>query len=65
MAKGGKGATPQPRAVLGGDEKRWRTEDALRTLKRADEIKKDTGLMRDVRRFAADEQKALQNIAKK
>lgn len=44
-------------------ERRWRAEDALRTLSRADEIKRDAGLMRDVRGMANEQMKALQKVA--
>lgn len=44
-------------------ERRWRAEDALRTLSRAEEIKRDAGLMRDVRGMANEQMKALGKVA--
>ena len=39
---------------LSSEEKRWRTEDAMRTLQRAAEIQKDAGLMRDVKKATTE-----------
>ncbi len=36
----------------GDHERRYRTQDALRTLTRAEEIRKDKALMRDVKKEA-------------
>lgn len=44
------------------DERKWRAEDALRTLKRAEEIKRDNGLMKEVERCRRDEMRALAEI---
>lgn len=43
-------------------ERKWRAEDALRTLTRADEIKRDAGLLRDVKRYASEQVKTLQKV---
>lgn len=40
------------------DERRYRAEDALRTIARAHEHLKDKGLMRDVRKLAQHQAKA-------
>lgn len=42
----------KPLGVL-SDMRRYEVEDALRTLARADDIKRDKGLMADVKRHAA------------
>lgn len=39
---------------MSSEEKRWRTEDAMRTLQRAAEIQKDAGLMRDVKKATTE-----------
>jgi len=39
---------------MSADERRWQVEDALRTLQRAEQIKKDGGLMKDVKKAAMD-----------
>lgn len=44
-------------------ERKWQIESALSTLQRAEEIKNDTSLMRDVKKAAATEAKRLQNLA--
>lgn len=43
-------AEPQPSA----ESRRWEVEDAVRTLTRAEAIKRDARLMKDVRVLAAD-----------
>lgn len=47
------------------ERKRWEAEDALRTITRAEEIKKDRGLMAHVRRCANEQMKNLQCVTKK
>jgi len=39
---------------MSADERRWRTEDDLRTLQRAGEIQSDAARMRAVQKAAAD-----------
>ena len=39
---------------MSSEEKRWRTEDAMRTLQSAAEIQKDAGLMRDVKKATTE-----------
>lgn len=51
--------------VSAADERKWRAEDALRTLTRADEIRKDAQLMRDVKKCAAEQIKTAQTVIKK
>lgn len=43
-------------------ERRYRAEDALRTLSRAEEIRSDRGLMRDVKSHAKDQIKAVSRV---
>jgi len=44
-------------------ERKWQIESALSTLQRAEEIKNDTSLMRDVKKAAGLEAKRLQTLA--
>lgn len=44
-------------------ERKWQIEFALSTLQRAEEIKNDTSLMRDVKKAAGLEAKRLQTLA--
>jgi hypothetical protein len=62
MAKKQKSCTPMcgPSAA---EERKWKAEDALRTLRRAEEIRNDPALMRAAQRMAKDEQAALARIA--
>lgn len=41
------------------DERRYRAQDALNTIVRAESHKRDKGLMRDVKCLAADAHKAI------
>lgn len=43
-------------------EKKWRTEDALRTIEKAEEHKRDKGLMKEVRSMAKSKMKNLGKI---
>lgn len=43
-------------------ERRYRAEDALRALERAEECKRDSGLMKDVKKLAAEKMQALKKI---
>jgi len=45
------------------EERKWQIQSALSTLQRAEEIKNDTSLMRDVKRAAGMEAKRLQTLA--
>jgi len=51
--------------TMRADEKRWRTEDAMRTLMRADDLKKDKALMRDVQKMAAEQAKKMNGLCGK
>lgn len=48
-----------------GKPERWECEDAIRTLTRAEEIKKDPRLMSHVRKHAAEQQKTLAKVVGK
>lgn len=45
------------------EERKWQIQSALSTLQRAEEIKNDTSLMRDVKKAAGTEAKRLQTLA--
>jgi len=51
-------------AISTDDAKRYRAEEAMRTLMRASEHMKDKGLMRDVKRLAKTQAAALSKVAK-
>jgi uncharacterized protein (UPF0147 family) len=51
-------------AISTDDAKRYRAEEAMRTLLRASEHMKDKALMRDVRRMAKEHASALNKVAK-
>lgn len=42
-------------------DRKWEIEDALRTLNRAEEIRKDKRMMQDVKRHALEQIKTLSN----
>lgn len=44
-------------------DRKYRAEDALRTLSRADEIKRDGSLMRDLKKLAQQQVAALSKVA--
>jgi hypothetical protein len=48
-----------------GDMRKWEIESALSTLKRADEIRKDTKMMNDVKKLAQDQMNVLSTFTKK
>mgnify|MGYP000474565090 CR=1 FL=1 len=66
-----KKATPAKRKTGGiaisgpnkNEMRKWEIESALSTLKRADEIRKDTKMMGDVKKFAQEQIKMLGGIA--
>jgi hypothetical protein len=45
------------------EERKWQIQSALSTLQRAEEIKNDISLMRDVKKAAGMEAKRLQTLA--
>lgn len=40
-------------------DNKWRAEDGLRTLQRAAEVKKDKGLMKEIKNLAKEQLKAV------
>jgi hypothetical protein len=50
------------KATIGGDDKKWRAEDGLCTLQRAEEIRKDKALLKDIKALAKEQVKALSKI---
>lgn len=72
MANIGRKYDPAPKApkgngprVSGGkmdDDRKWKAEDALRTLERAEEVYNDKGLMRDVEACRDDKMRRLASI---
>jgi putative N-acetylmannosamine-6-phosphate epimerase len=51
-------------AISTDDAKRYRAEEAMRTMLRASEHMKDKALMRDVRRLAKEHSAALSKVGK-
>lgn len=62
-SSGSKGASVSP--SYAAEEKKWKTEDAMRTIMRAEELKKDKGLMRDVKAMAKDQASKLSGLCGK
>jgi hypothetical protein len=60
-AKKATGTAPQ----MSGMDRKWQVEEALRTLQRAEEVKQDPKMMRDVQQLARDQRKALDKIGNK
>lgn len=54
--------SPSPYAA---EDKRWKTEDAMRTLMRAEELKKDRALMKDVECLAKEQAQKLSGLCGK
>ena len=55
-------------SILGGDKadmKKWEIESALSTLKRADEIRKNTKMMGDIKKLAQEQMNVLSTFTKK
>lgn len=54
-------------SIMGGnkaDMKKWEVESALSTLKRADEIRKNTKMMADIKKLAQEQVNVLNNFTK-
>ncbi len=67
MPKRSKAKPPSPAglsSISTDDAKRYRAEEAMRTLMRASEHMKDKSLMRDVKRLAKTQAAALSKVAK-
>jgi hypothetical protein len=58
-------AAPANRPAPSAEERRYRAEDAMRTLQRAEEIKGDKGLMADVKAHAQKQVAVISKIAGK
>ena len=58
-------STPRPSASINADERRWKTEDAMRTLMRAEELKKDKRLMSDVQKMAKEQAAKMSGLCGK
>lgn len=56
-----KASRAKPR--LSEDEKRWRAQEALSTLTRAEQIRADTALMADVKKYAQAQVRTLTKVA--
>jgi len=54
----------RPTAAEKKERQRWQAEDAIRTLTRAEEIKKDAALMKAVKSHAAEQVKTMQKVCK-
>lgn len=51
--------------TMRAEEKRWRAEDAMRDLMRAEDHKKDKGLMSEVKKMAQDKIKKMSGLCGK
>ena len=58
-----KKSSPTVSSSSKAEMRKWEIESALSTLKRADEIRKDTKMMGDVKKFAQEQIKMLGGIA--
>jgi hypothetical protein len=54
---------PTASPKLSAEDKRWRAENALQTLTRAEQIRADSALMADVKKYAQDQVKTLSKVA--
>lgn len=55
-------ATVKSNPSMAAEDRRYRAEDALRTLERAQEIRDDAGLMKEVERCRQEKMRALASI---
>lgn len=53
-----------PKASYPADDMKWRARDALSTLQRAEEIRRDKPLMKATKAEAKSQLKQLQNVCK-
>ena len=56
------GDEPQETAKHEASERKWKAEDALRTMKEYEKIKSDKTLMSDVKKLAKEEMNKLKKI---
>lgn len=47
------------------ERRKWEAQDALRTITRAEEIKRDRGLMAEVKKCAREQVKSLECVTKR
>jgi hypothetical protein len=50
---------------MDADDRKWKAEDALRTLMRAEELKKDKKLMSDVQKMAKEQAAKMSGLCGK
>lgn len=62
MARIRQTAAPVPSKSMDAESRKYEVRDALRTIQRAEEIKSDRALMRDVKREAKTQVKALAKV---
>lgn len=65
LSKIAKAAAPQAVEVSKREQDRWRAEDDLRTITRAQEIQRDSGRMRAVKTIAKEQMKTLSSVCKR
>lgn len=51
-----------PKAIGGYSDRKYEVQNALRTLTRAEEIRRDSGLMRDVKSHAKEQIKSTERV---
>lgn len=54
----------KPTSAQKEQERRWKAEDALRSIQRAEEVKRDKDLMKDVRELATEQVNNLKKFMK-
>lgn len=57
-----KAKAPSPVASMGASHRKWAAEDAMRTIMRAEEHKKDPRLMADVKKLAKEQATRLNGL---
>ena len=57
-------AMPNPSPRPSAEQRRWRAEDALRDIERAEGHKRDGRLMSDVKKVAAEKMENLKKVCK-
>lgn len=62
-SSGSKGISASP--SYAEEDKKWKTRNAMETLMRAEELKKDKGLMRDVEALAKEQAQKLSGLCGK
>ena len=60
-----KSAVITPPLSNSAEMRKWQTEEALRTMTRAEEIRRDPKLMADVKKLASVQQRMLSSVAGK